>query len=433
VGTMLVKNIAQTRTVGRLLTTNGKVFFTGDYFNVIGYQGGQLFATDGTAAGTGVMGNLSINDTSQLTVANGEAYVLSYRNSISTLWRSDGTTAGTALEASFGSAGGSIWGVYAFGNTLYLSANDGTHGAELMTINLNDTYNGTSAVNTITLTRNADNTHIDWTDGTTSGQVLINSPNGLTLNGGGNNDVINLVNTPGNPLPAVLHLDGTFTISGLTGTNPLINTTLEIGTGTIYLNYAGPAADPLASVTGYLKNGYDSGAWKGSATASTGAIVSTAAAGMPAHNVGIGYADSADGLVPLPANTIELKYTLYGDTGLTGSVGFTDFMRMTQHYTLAAGATWGAGDFNYDGAVNSTDFNLLQPNYGTTLPAPAPNPVVESPMLGRPPRTAQLPPPTDLGLASVNSTVQTSAGVDAVALPKSKRLLVKAHASRKRH
>ena len=69
-------------------------------------------------------------------------------------------------------------------------------------------------------------------------------------------------------------------------------------------------------------------------------------------------------------NSIELKYTLYGDTGLTGSVGFTDFMRMTQHSTMT-GMSWDKGDFNYDGTVDNNDFNLLQPNYGQSLPATA--------------------------------------------------------------
>ena len=110
--------------------------------------------------------------------------------------------------------------------------------------------------------------------------------------------------------------------------------------------------------------------WTGVPTPTTGVITSTAAAANSLKTTAIRISlDSADGLIPgQPANTIELKYTLRRDTGLTGTVGFTDFMRMTQHYTTT-NAKWDTGDFNYDGTVDSSDFNLLQPNYGQTLPA----------------------------------------------------------------
>jgi len=137
-------------------------------------------------------------------------------------------------------------------------------------------------------------------------------------------------------------------------------------------------------------------------------------------------------LVALPANTIELKYTLYGDTGLTGTVGFTDFMRMTQHVTQSSGATWARGDFNYDGAVNAADFNLLQPNYGQTLPAPAPTPAITPPPTsGRPPRGVTVLPPASgplVGNDPVPAPPVTSAVVDA----KVKTHASKAHLKKKR-
>ena len=36
----------------------------------------------------------------------------------------------------------------------------------------------------------------------------------------------------------------------------------------------------------------------------------------------------------------------------------------------SAGATWSAGDFNYDGVVNTLDFNMLATNFNARLPAP---------------------------------------------------------------
>ena len=124
---------------------------------------------------------------------------------------------------------------------------------------------------------------------------------------------------------------------------------------------------------------------------------------MRTSTTAIGYADSAEGLVALSANTIELKYTLYGDTGLTGTVGFTDFMRMTQHYTQNSGATWSDGDFNYDGSVNVADFNLLQPDYGQSLPAPILTPIVVAPPSpARPPRVVTAPPPAAVLMPSLD-------------------------------
>jgi len=278
------------------------------------------------------------------------------------------------------------------GKLIFIGQTSG--GAESVTQLVGDlptSIQGTAANDAITLSQSADGQYINWTEGTSAGKVGIVDPAGLTINGNGGADTITLVGS--NALPNTLHLNGTFTINGLTGSNPLANTNLEIGTSTVYITYANAATDPLATIRGYLKNGYNAGLWTGAPTSTTGVITSTAAAANANKNTAIGYADSAEGLVSLPANTIELKYTLYGDTGLTGSVGFTDFMRMTQHFTQS-GQTWGRGDFNYDGSVNSADFNLLQPNYGQALPAPAQTPVVSVlPTPARPARTPMAPPP----------------------------------------
>jgi hypothetical protein len=224
---------------------------------------------------------------------------------------------------------------------------------------------GTADDDLITLVRDADGQHIDWSMGNLSDQVSIADANGIIINGNGGNDTINLDYSNGNPLPNVLHLNGTFTINGLSGSNPLTNTNLDIGDSTIYISYADPSTDPLPLIQQYLQTGYNNGLWTGTPTSTTGVITSTAAASNASHSTGIGYADSAEAIgVNATPDTIELKYTLYGDTGLTGSVGFTDFMRMTQNSLLSSGATWSEGDFNYDGAVNSADFSLLQPNSG---------------------------------------------------------------------
>jgi hypothetical protein len=121
-----------------------------------------------------------------------------------------------------------------------------------------------------------------------------------------------------------------------------------------------------------LAQGYNNGGWNGIASPSNGVIISTPAAQNAMQTTAIGYADAANGLIAgQPGNTIELKYTLYGDTSLTGSVGFNDFTRFTQHYNQTTGGSWDTGDFNYDGSVNSGDFTILTRTYNTSLGAQA--------------------------------------------------------------
>jgi len=297
---------------------------------------------------------------------------------------------------------------------------------------ISDVITGTAAVDGITLVQDYDHQHIDWTLGNNSGQLLITDAAGLTINGNGGNDIITLLYTNGNPLPNTIDLNGAFILNGLTGSNPLANTKLDINASTIFITYANPASDPISTIRGDLQNGYNNGAWTGTPTGTTGVITSTAAAANVNRTTAIGYADSSEGLVVLPANTIELKYTLYGDTGLTGSVGFTDFMRMTQHYTQNGGATWGKGDFNYDGSVNAADFNLLKPNYGQTLPAPSPAPMIMPPAPSG--RVATIPPPPS-ALAEAAPSTPTVTVVQAVIddTSKSKAHHGKAHTRKKRH
>jgi len=234
-----------------------------------------------------------------------------------------------------------------------------------------DTINGTSAADTITLTRDTDGTDIDWalfsSTGSSNGILPINDPRGLTINGNGGNDTIVLTYTNGNPLPDTLHLNGTFMISGLSGTNPLAGTTLDIGRSTVFISYS--SSDPIAALKSYLQAGYNNGAWNGTPTASTGVITSSAAAAN--HTAGknttaIGYADSADGQgVNTTPNTIELTCTLYGDANLDHQVNSAD-LQILLAFLNRTGA-WDQGDFNYDGQVNSADLQDLLFTLNTNL------------------------------------------------------------------
>ena len=229
-----------------------------------------------------------------------------------------------------------------------------------------DAINGTSGVDQITLRQDIDHFHIDWSMGSSNGQLPIADVNGLTINGNGGNDVITLLYTNGDPLPNSLHLNsgtGNFTIDGLQGTAPLAGTTMDIERSTVFINYGG-GADPLALIQGYLKSGYNGGNWNGANTA--GVITSANAAAATSKNTGIGYADSADGQgVNTNPNTIELTYTLYGDANLDHQVNSADLQRLLAFFNTPG--SWDQGDFNYDGVVNSADQQLLLFTFNTGL------------------------------------------------------------------
>ena len=218
----------------------------------------------------------------------------------------------------------------------------------------------------VTLGQSSDHLHINWTQGTSSGQVLITDPNGLSFTGDGQDDPITLNYANGNPLPVALHLSGIFTIFGLQGTNPLAGTTLDIGASTVFINYANTLSDPIAAIRSYLQNGYNHGAWNGTPTATTGVITSAAAQINPNQNTAIGYADWADGTgVDAIPNTIELKYTLDGDANLDGTVNSADLQVLLADLNRAG--TWDQGDFNYDDSVNSADLQILLSTLNTSL------------------------------------------------------------------
>ena len=240
----------------------------------------------------------------------------------------------------------------------------------LTTINFPaDVINGTPGVDTITLKQDAtDHTRLDWTMNTVNANVInqlsISDTNGLTINGLGSNDVITLDYTNGNPLPNKVHLNGVFSVNGLQNSIGLNNTTLDIEHSRVYLNYgAGPS--PISLVQSYLANGYNGGNWNGTPSVSTGVIDSSslpAAAGF-----GVGYADSASGVVTgQPANSVELLYTLVGDVNLDGSVNFNDLGILGQNY-LTTGKVWTQGDLNYDGSVNFNDLGALGQNFNQSF------------------------------------------------------------------
>jgi hypothetical protein len=135
---------------------------------------------------------------------------------------------------------------------------------------------------------------------------------------------------------------------------------LDVGNNHVIISDPGGSID--STIRGYLANGYNNGNWNGTSGAATGGGIGTSSA--TGTKYGIGYADGADGGIGgISSGQLEVKYTLYGDANLDGSVNSIDFGDMAANFGKS-GKVWDQGDFNYDGVVNSVDFGLLAGNFG---------------------------------------------------------------------
>jgi endo-1,4-beta-xylanase len=88
---------------------------------------------------------------------------------------------------------------------------------------------------------------------------------------------------------------------------------------------------------------------------STGKLITSAAGGA------LGSVDNGSG-------SVEVLFTLLGDTNLDGNVNVTDLANLAGNYGDTSGGVWAGGDFDYDGIVNVADLADLAGNFGDTLP-----------------------------------------------------------------
>ena len=134
--------------------------------------------------------------------------------------------------------------------------------------------------------------------------------------------------------------------------------------GTLNINYGSPANDPVATIVGYLKNGYNGGAWNG-----TSGIVSTSVTGGSPPTA-LGYADgNTDSGTAAGPNQIVVKYTLAADANLDGLVNFNDLVAVVQNFNKS-GTDWAHGNFHYAGSTSFNDLVLVVQNFNKTLPPP---------------------------------------------------------------
>src|SRR5262249_43524245 len=111
---------------GGLVVLNGTLLFAATDIT----NGRQLWRSDGTANGTGLVRTLGVWDANPrfLAVMNGAVYFAARTG----LWRTDGTTAGTTLLRSSGDGfSGGVTGLTAVNGTIYFAASDATNGPGL--------------------------------------------------------------------------------------------------------------------------------------------------------------------------------------------------------------------------------------------------------------------------------------------------------------
>jgi hypothetical protein len=176
----------------------------------------------------------------------------------------------------------------------------------------------------------------------------------LTVGDGSTANTLQLAYGSGNSL------QGSLTIKG--------SSALDISNNTLYINY-GSGSDPISTIYAYLQNGYNGGAWNGTAGIDTSAPLT-----VNGLKYGLGFADGNDAsgnghkYVGLTSGQIEVKYTLLGDANLDGLVNGTDLAILAANFNQPV-TGWDQGDFNYGTVVNGSDLALLAANFNQTASA----------------------------------------------------------------
>jgi len=148
---------------------------------------------------------------------------------------------------------------------------------------------------------------------------------------------------------------------------------LDLGGNAMIIDYDPLDGSPLATVRSQIAAGYGSGGWSGTSG------ITTSMGTVGTHGLGLAEASELFGSFPatfagesIDSSSVLVKFTYYGDTTLSGSVGLDDLSITLANYGQIGG--WTSGDFNYDGVVGFADLGLLLNNYsggGLSLDADA--------------------------------------------------------------
>jgi T5SS/PEP-CTERM-associated repeat protein len=308
---------------------------------------------------SGSTGMYSLSGAGTLSVGGGEWVGYS---STGTFNQSGGTNTLTSGSSLLVGGFGTSTGTYVLSGTGKLSDN----GGEFIGYSSSGTFNQTGGTNTISsgnslyLAYNSGSTGTYTLGGgtaTVTGSVYVggtgSAPGGtgtLTVNLG----QLNVTGTVEVYQAGMVNFDGgTSIIGGLAiNTGGIVNVD-----GSFVIDY-GSGPDPITTIAGYLKTGYNGGAWNG-----PGGIDTSAPLTVNGLQYGLGFADGADGVVAgLSSGQIEVMYTLLGDANLDGTVNGEDFTILASNFNQPV-TRWDQGDFNYGSVVNGEDFTLLAANF----------------------------------------------------------------------
>ncbi|MGD0139898.1 MAG: autotransporter-associated beta strand repeat-containing protein, partial [Tepidisphaeraceae bacterium] len=378
-GTLTLSNTGTITGSGDNLTLTGSgngtlASFIGTNTGTLTKSGSGTWTLTGANTYTGVTnvnaGALNIHngsalaDTASVTVASGAALQLqggiSTTAAVGLTLNGTGTATNGALE--------NVAGSNTYSGLIALGSNS-TIGSDAGTLTLSNTGTIIGSGNNLTLTGSG-NGNLASIIGTGAGTLAKSGSGTWTLNGANTytgETVVNagtLVVGVNGALPdaGVSVTGGTLQLGAGTGQAQMTslsitgNGVLDVDNNHFILAYG--ASDPITTIAGYIKSGYDGGGWDGIGINSSAAIWWT-----DDLRYGVGYADGKDGVVSgLTSGQIEVAYTLLGDANLDGLVNGSDFNILAANFNQSI-TGWDQGDFNYDGLVNAADFNELAANF----------------------------------------------------------------------
>jgi len=228
---------------------------------------------------------------------------------------------------------------------------------------------GTGTVDVQAASRATFDTSANFTNGavTNNGTVTVQNSSGVNIPSITGNGTL-IVN---NSSSATIRANGTQAATSKVVSLAVTNSSkLDLNDNALVVDYT--TTSPLAGIRSNILSGYANGLWNGVG------INSTFAASTPTR--GLGYAEASDvgittsfrGQSFAGTDAVLVMYTLKGDTNLDRTVTSTDFNSFVSvgGYGVVNGtALWSKGDFDYNGKVNTIDFNFLAGNFGLSLPA----------------------------------------------------------------
>jgi streptogramin lyase len=252
----------------------------------------------------------------------------------------------------------------------------------------------------ITSVEPGDSLRINGNGGNDTINASVSTPVKLSIDGGAQHDTINVISTvPGIALVRVLPSSGDDAVSvgasahlifdaeqrigplsiASGGSATLVPgrsasltvTSLDIaGAGRLDVNDNDLIVDysttsPIGAVQSLLAAGYHGGAWDGNGISTSLGNASTFALGV-AEASDVTPGGTFDGQA-IDHTAVIVKFTLYGDANLDGSVNIFDLNPLLAH--LNRPGSWTTGDFNYNNQVDIFDLSPLLANYNHTLPA----------------------------------------------------------------